>query len=58
MNDLCEHYNHLDLAWLRRQKLLRPGTSSLINWTTGRQPSGSIRIEVGVDAIFLIYRTR
>jgi hypothetical protein len=58
MNDLCEHYNHLDLAWLRRQKLLRPGTSSLINWTTGGQPSGSIRIEVGVDAILLIYRTR
>jgi hypothetical protein len=58
MNDLCEHYNHLDLAWLRRQKLLRPGTSSLINWTTGGQPSGSIRIEVGVDTILLIYRTR
>ena len=58
MADLCEHYNHLDLAWLRRKKLLTPGTSSSVNWTTGGRPSGSIRIEVGTDAVRLIYRTR
>jgi hypothetical protein len=28
------------------------------NWTTGGLPSGSIRIEVGVDSVRLIYRTR
>jgi hypothetical protein len=58
MADLCEHSHHLDLAWLRRRKLLTPGTSSLINWTTAGSPSGSIRIEVGTDAVRLIYRTR
>jgi hypothetical protein len=58
MADLCEHYNHLDLAWLRRKKLLTPGTSTSVNWTTGGQPSGSIRIEVGTDSVRLIYRTR
>jgi hypothetical protein len=58
MANLCEHYHHLDLAWLRRRKLLTPGTSSSINWTTGGHPSGSIRIEVGMDAVHLIYRTR
>src|SRR4249920_1404754 len=56
MGDLCEHYNHLALAWLRRQKMLTPGTSSSVNWTTGGRPSGSIRIEVGTDCVRLIYR--
>jgi hypothetical protein len=58
MADLSEHCCHLDLAWLRRQKLLTPGTSSSVNRTTGGRPSGSIRIEVGMDAVRLIYRTR
>jgi hypothetical protein len=58
MTDICEHYNHLDLAWLRRQKLLTPGTSSSINWSTGGRPSGSIRIQVGMNAVRLVYRTR
>jgi hypothetical protein len=58
MANLCEHYHHLDLSWLRRRKLLTPGTPSSINWTTGGHPSGSIRIEVGMDAVHLIYRTR
>ena len=58
MADLCEHYHHLDLAWLRRQKLLIPGTSTSMRWTTAGCPSGSVRIEVGRDAVRLIYRTR
>jgi hypothetical protein len=58
MANLCEHYHHLDLAWLRRRKLLTPGTSSSINWTMAEHPSGSILIEVGTDAVHLIYRTR
>ena len=40
------------------QKLLTPGTSSSVNWTTGGRPSGSIRIEVGTDFVRLVYRTR
>jgi hypothetical protein len=58
MANLCEHFHHLDLAWLRRRKLLAPGTSSSINWTMAGRPSGSIRVEVGTDAVHLIYRTR
>ena len=58
MANLCEHYNRLDLSWLRRQKLLTPGTSSSITWTTDGHPAGSIRVEVGMDTLRLIYRTQ
>jgi hypothetical protein len=58
LSQFCEHYNHLDLAWLRRRKMLTPGTSSSVNWTTGGRPSGSIRIEVGMGTMHLIYRMR
>jgi hypothetical protein len=47
-----------DLAWLRRQKLLTPGTSSPVNWTTGGRPSGSIQNEVRTDTVRLVYRTQ
>jgi hypothetical protein len=56
MANLCEHFNHLDLAWLRRPKMLTPGASSSVNWTTGGRPSGSIRIEVRMGTMRFIYR--
>jgi hypothetical protein len=40
MANLCEHYHHLDLACLRRQKLLTPVTRS-IEQQRGRSELGA-----------------
>src|SRR5450432_2995956 len=55
---LCHESMTIDLAWLRRKKLLRPGTWSTLNWTRGDEPTGSIQITTVSNGIRLNYRTR
>ena len=40
----CESYYAIDLAWLRRRKMLQPGRSSSIQWSHCGRPAGSIGI--------------
>jgi hypothetical protein len=54
----CHEFHSIDLAWLRRKKLLNVGHWSSINWSRGGLPTGSIRMACLPDAIRLIYRHR
>jgi hypothetical protein len=39
---VCEDYHHLDLAWLRRRKMLTPGRVSVVTWSVGGNQVGAI----------------
>ncbi len=54
----CHEFMTIDLAWLRRKKLLRTGGWSNLNWSQGGGPSGSIQITALSDGVRLNYRTR
>ena len=58
MVDTTNQFHSIDLAWLRRQKLLNPGRWSSLSWSRRGQPSGSIRIDVLANAVRLVYRHR
>jgi hypothetical protein len=53
MTAVCENYLGLDLAWLRRRKMLTPGRISSVVWSVG-----DIMIVPLEDALPLVYRTR
>jgi hypothetical protein len=54
----CEDYNSIDLAWLKRKKMLNPGLSSSIQWSRCGQEIGSIRIQTFDDAVRVIYNQK
>ena len=56
--DKCHEFHSIDLAWLRKRKLLRVGTSSTLRWSRGRHETGSIKIAVLSQGIRLVYRRR
>jgi hypothetical protein len=49
----CESYHAIDLARLKRWKMLQPGRSSSIEWS-----SGSVGIVASNDRVHLVYRHR
>jgi len=53
MAERCESYLAIDLARLRRWKMLQPGRSSSIHWSRG-----SVGIVAGADCVHLNYRHR
>lgn len=46
----------IDLAWLRRRRLFNVGRWTTLRWSSGGRPTGSIRLEVHLDAVRLVYR--
>ena len=54
----CESYHAIDLAWLRRRKMLQPGRSSSIQWSHCGRPAGSIGIVAKANCVHLVYRHR
>lgn len=46
----------IDLAWLRRSNLINVGRSTTLRWSRGGHETGSIRFEVHVGGVRLIYR--
>ena len=54
----CNEYHAIDLAWLRRKKLLNVGRWSSITWSRAGRETGSIRIECMPEGVRLIYRHR
>jgi len=58
MVDKTNEYHRIDLAWLRRENLLRPGRWSTLTWSRGGRPSGSIQVAVNTQSIRLVYRQR
>jgi len=58
MPERCESYHTIDLAWLRRQKLLSPGLSSSIRWSRAGRHVGSVGIVARGNCVHLVYRLR
>jgi hypothetical protein len=58
MVDKTNDYHAIDLAWLRREKLLRVGRWSSINWSRNGHRTGSIQLQCVSDGVRLVYRTR
>lgn len=56
---MCHEQHALDIAWLKRKKLLIPERWSSVRWSQGGRQSGSIRIEaLSPQSVRLVYRTR
>lgn len=51
-------YHSVDLAYLKRNKLLRVGMAGSLTWSRGGYKTGSIRYRVESGGLRLIYRTR
>ena len=56
--DKCHEFHSIDLAWLRKRKLLRVGTTSTLRWSRGPNETGSIKIAILAQGIRLVYRRR
>jgi hypothetical protein len=54
--DTVEDYKTIDVRYLQRQGWIYSGMLYSLNWTRGGEPSGSIQVKTGHDAITLIYR--
>jgi hypothetical protein len=57
MTAVCENYLSLDLAWLRRRKMLTPGRRSSVVWSVSGNRVGEIMIVPLADALLLVYRS-
>jgi hypothetical protein len=51
-------YKSIDLAWLRREKLLEVGCQTTITWSRNRTKTGSVGLTILSGGIRLVYRTR
>lgn len=51
----CEACHNLDLAWLRRRGMLKPGSRSTVTWSRGGEVTGSISLTAQVDGVRLLY---
>jgi hypothetical protein len=59
MAERCENYHAIDLTWLGRQKMLRPGCASSIRWShAGGGAAVSVGIESSHGCVRLCYRSR
>jgi hypothetical protein len=54
----CESHCSIDLAYLRRHGLLKPGRSSTMSWSRGGQRTGSISLVAQQDGVRLVYSAR
>lgn len=57
-SDKCHEYHSMDLAWLRRKKLLQIGYWSTITWSRAGSVTGSIQIQCHKDGLRLNYKQR
>ena len=51
-------HHSIDLAWLSRNKLLRPGISGTLRWSRGGRETGSVQYMIEDAGLVLAYRTR
>lgn len=58
MVNKCHDMHSIDLAWLRRRKLLKPGHLSTVRWSRRGQETGSIQIMCVPAGVLLSYRQR
>ena len=55
---MCHEYRAIDLAWLKRKKLLNTGRSSMLTWSRNGRETGSIRVIGYERGVQLVYRQR
>jgi hypothetical protein len=53
----CEEYLAIDLAYLKRQGILRSGLPAPLSWSRGGEPVGSVAVLAVADGLHLMYRT-
>ncbi len=58
MVDKCHEMHSIDLAWLRRNKLLNDGRSCTLSWSRGGNQTGSIKLWYDYNHVRLVYRHR
>lgn len=56
--DTCESYTRIELPYLRKQGMLRPGYYGSLSWNRGGEPSGDIRFRMHENSMELIYKHR
>lgn len=54
----CEMSNRVDLRYLSKHNILRPGYSGSLTWRIGDEPSGGIQIRAHTHSLQLVYRFR
>ena len=58
MVDKCHEFHAIDIAWLRRKRLLQTGHWSTLRWSRGGHETGNVRFECLAGGIRLVYRHR
>ena len=53
-----EEVNRVDIRYMKKRRLLRPGNSGSLSWSCGEEQTGSVRYQVNNNYLRLIYRTR
>jgi len=56
--DTTEDYRSVDIRWLKREGLLKPGVSRKITWSRNGEVTGSINVQSEPGRILLDYRHR
>ena len=54
----CEEVKRVDIRYMRKQNLLKPGYSGSLSWTRGNESAGDIRYRVEQSRLILNYRFR
>jgi hypothetical protein len=54
----CEEVKRVDIRYMRKQGLLRPGCAGSLSWSCGDQPTGSIGYRSERNRLVLNYRHR
>lgn len=54
----AEEVNRIDIRYMKKQGMLKPGYSGSLSWSCGDEPSGSIRYEIHSDKMVLLYKHR
>jgi hypothetical protein len=50
----CEGTHSIDLAWLRRRRMLEPGRISTLTWSIGGERTGAISLAAQTDGVRLL----
>lgn len=56
--DTCESYTRIELPYLRKRGMLRPGYFGSLSWKRGGEPSGNIRFQMHESSMEVRYRYR
>jgi hypothetical protein len=56
--DTTDDFSRIDVRYLSRNGILRPGSSSTIRWTRGGNDSGAVGVRSTFDSVVLKYRRK